>query len=281
MAVAGPGGHSGLGLRHNLRHIHAGAVIGIAWFASATLFSQEANSPAFEVASVKPSGPNESPMGRGIFTFPGGRIIANKCTLAKLIQDAFDIQPFQLAGGPRWINDDRYDIEAKPPASSQSASLNPREPKTPLSAEQRQMLQTLLVDRFRLKYHTETKQGPVYLLVRGGKELNLQDPKNKDAYPWAGGLGGGGITGDGLAGKNESMDDLCKRLMPYLGHPVLNRTGLSGSFDFRYAYDSGDARPDIVSAILASVQGLGLKLEASQGPVETFAIDSVEKPSGN
>jgi uncharacterized protein (TIGR03435 family) len=97
-----------------------------------------------------------------------------------------------------------------------------------MNAEQRQMLKTLLVDRFRLRFHTEIKEGPVYLFVKGGKGLDLQDAKNKDEYPWAGGLSGGGITGDGLAGRNESMDDLAKRLAPYLGHAVINRTGLTG-----------------------------------------------------
>ena len=148
----------------------------------------------------------------------------------KLIEEAFDIQPFQLSGGPRWINDDRYDIVAKPPASSQSIRANPPDPKTSMNAEQRQMLQMLLVDRFRLRYHTETKLGQVYLLVKSGSKLDLQDAKNKDEYPWAGGLGGGGISGDGLAGRNESMDDLARRLAPYLGHPVLNRTGLIATY---------------------------------------------------
>ena len=69
---------------HDLMRIRAGAVIGVALLASARLSGQDPISrPAFEVASVRPAGPNENPMGRGIFTFPGGRIIANKCTLAK------------------------------------------------------------------------------------------------------------------------------------------------------------------------------------------------------
>jgi uncharacterized protein (TIGR03435 family) len=267
---------------HDLMRIRAGAAISIALLAPTPLSGQDTNSrPAFEVASVKLAGPNENPMGRGIFTFPGGRITANKCTLAKLIEEAFDIQPFQLSGGPHWINNDRYDIVAKPPASSQSSRANPTEPKTSMNAEQRQMLQTLLVDRFRLRYHTETKEGPVYLLVRSGKELDMQEAKKKDGYPWAGGLGGGGITGDGLAGMNETMDDLCRRLAPYLGRPVLNKTGLHGAFDFKFSYSSGDPNPDVISVILESVQAIGLKLEGAKGPVGTLVIDSAEKPSEN
>lgn len=236
--------------------------------------------PSFDVASVKPAGPQENPLGRGIFTFPGGRIAAYKCPLEKLIEEAFSLQPFQISGGPGWVREDRYNIEAKPPASSKLSMSTPS-PKAPLEDEQRQMLQTLLVDRFQLKYHREAKDGPVYLLIRGNKDLKLQDAKNKGDFHWAGSLEGAAISGDGLAGENESMEDLAKRLSPYLGHPVLDRTGLKGFYDFRYEYRTDDARPDVISSILASVQGLGLKLEAGRGPVETLVIDHAEKPSEN
>jgi uncharacterized protein (TIGR03435 family) len=54
-----------------------------------------------------------------------------------------------------------------------------------------------------------------------------------------------------------------------------------GAFDFKYAYSSGDPRQEVISVILASLQGLGLRLEAAQGPTETLVIDSAEKPSEN
>lgn len=88
-------------------------------------------SPAFEVASIKPT-TAESPLGRGVFTFPGGRVVANGCTLEKLIEEAFRVDPYQVSGGPRWIRDDRYDVEAKPPESSGVSKLNPASAKTPL-----------------------------------------------------------------------------------------------------------------------------------------------------
>ena len=143
------------------------------------------------------------------------------------------------------------------------------------------MLQSLLVERFLLKFHRETREGAVYLLVKGNKPLKLVDTKEKDAYPWAGGLRGGGISGDGLAGTNASMEVLAKSLSWHVGRPVLDRTGLTGSFDFRTEYRSDEARPDVISSILASVQDLGLKLEASKGPVESIVIEHVEKPSAN
>ena len=77
------------------------------------------------------------------------------------------------------------------------------------------------------------------------------------------------------------MEDLAERLSPYLGRLVLDRTGISGSFDFKVEYPSDDARPDVISMILATVHDLGLKLEASKGPVEGMVIEHAEKPSAN
>jgi uncharacterized protein (TIGR03435 family) len=262
------------------------AAISLSLFARTGLVGQSAASPpSFEVASVKPAGPQENALGRGLFTFPGGRVGAYKCTLEKLMEEAFSLQPFQLSGGPNWVHEDRYNIEAKPPASSKLSQSTPS-PKAPLDDEQRRMLQTLLADRFQLKYHREAKDGPVYFLIRGNKDLKLQDAKDKGDFHWAGSLEGAGISGDGLAGTNESMEDLAQRLSAYLGHLVLDRTGLKGFYDFRYEYQPndghpGDAHPDIVSSILASVQGLGLKLEAGRAPVGTLVIDHVERLSEN
>uniref|UniRef100_Q029G9 Peptidase M56, BlaR1 n=1 Tax=Solibacter usitatus (strain Ellin6076) TaxID=234267 RepID=Q029G9_SOLUE len=236
--------------------------------------------PEFEVASLKPSTPATGEVG-GVYTYPGGRVEFRGCTLQYLIEQAFSIQPFQVSGGPGWMQQERYDIDAEPPASSKSSKSMPPYPKAPPNEEQRQMLQSLLVGRFGLKYHRETREGPVYLLVKGNKALKLVDSKDKNRYPWAGGIRGGMITGDGLAGINESMEDLAKRLSPYLGRPVLDRTGLSGSFDFRSEYSSDDVHPDVITMILSSVQDLGLKLTTSKGPVDGIVIEHAERPSAN
>ena len=74
------------------------------------------------------------------------------------------------------------------------------------------------------------------------------------------------------------MEDLAKRLGPYLGRPVLDRTELKGSYDFRVPYASDDPHPDVVSVILECVRELGLKLEASRGPIKTLVIDGAESP---
>jgi uncharacterized protein (TIGR03435 family) len=84
-----------------------------------------------------------------------------------------------------------------------------------------------------------------------------------------------------LAGKNISMPQLAKRLGRFMGRPVIDQTGLEGSFDFLYEQISDDPHPDVAAWIVTSVQALGLRLEASRGPVETIIVDHVERPSSN
>jgi uncharacterized protein (TIGR03435 family) len=258
--------------------------VSLAVLALPGLFAQPApDSPAFEVASVKPSGPQSKTL--GIYTFPGGRLTAENRTLQNLMEEAFGVQAFQISGGANWVREDRYDIDARPAASSKSNKANPPYPKAPPNDEQRQMLQSLLTDRFQLKYHRETREGPVYLLVKSKKELKIKDAKDKDDYPWVGGIPGGipggMITGNGIAGINISMPLLATRLSRYLERPVLDQTGIEGSFDFKSEYVSDDPHPDVTNSILISIQALGLKLESSRGPVETIVIDHAEKPSAN
>ena len=80
---------------------------------AAASFAQ--NLPSFEVATVKPADPKNNSV--GLYTYPGGRIRATRYSVFGLIIDAFDLKPFQVAGGPRWVTEERYDIEARPPAS--------------------------------------------------------------------------------------------------------------------------------------------------------------------
>jgi len=198
----------------------------------------------------------------GFYTFPGGRITCQGCTLEYLIMEAFDVQPFQISSAPSWLDADRFDLEARPPASSKSSKSNPALPKLPPNDEQRQMLRSLLIDRFQLKYHVEMKEGLVYILTKGKKELKLQEAKNKDEFPWAGSAGGGAPFAQGIRGANISMPQFAKRLSGSMDHPVLDQTGIVGSFDFKFEYVGDDPqKPDVMASILTSVQGLGLKLE--------------------
>ena len=246
--------------------------IGMAAVAPALPGQAAAGGPAFEVASVKEATPRDRII--GIYTYAGGRITASLYTLQMLIEEAFDVQPFQVSGGPHWMQVERYDLEAKPPQSSLSAKANPPYPKAPLNAEQRQMLVALLAERFQLKFHRETREGPVYLLVQSGKPLTLDKAKDPNAFPWAG-------AANGIAGTNITMPQFATRLSGFLKRQVMDRTGLEGAFDFKFELHAADPQPDMISSIFESLQGIGLKLEASRGPVQSIVIDHAEKPSAN
>lgn len=230
--------------------------------------------PAFEVATIKPA------MGgtAGFVTYSGGRMKCAFCNLGMLLMFAFDVQPYQIVGELDGDRHEGYSVEAIPPDSSELSKLNMAKPTIALTDEQRQMLQSLLIDRFQLRFHREHKTGPVYLLVRGSGELKLRAPKDKDDSPMA------GLASDGLVGRNASMPLLAARLSSILQRPVLDETGLSGSFDFKSAALGNDPSAeyqDIVASLLTSVQGIGLKLKSAKGPVETIVIDHVNQPSPN
>ena len=236
--------------------------------------------PEFEVATINPAGPKDNV--RGLFTYPGGRIVCSLCTVQYLMMEAFDIRDWQITGGPNWAKDAEYQIEAKPPETSLAIHLNNTDEKTAPSAEQRQMLQSLLMERFQLTIHRETRQGAVYLLERGKKTLQLRTPADPNEFHWAGGVEGMEINrGTGIAGRNISMPELAARLSRYLRRPVVDRTGLAGNYDFEFRSGDEDANADIPSAILSSIEGIGLKLSTGKGPVQTIVIDHMERPSEN
>jgi uncharacterized protein (TIGR03435 family) len=237
-----------------------------------------ANLPQFEVASVRPSGPNGREL-NGLRTYPGGRIIGKGVRLQYLLMVAFNLKRFQIVGGPGWtdlVTGQGFDIQAVPPADSASIHSNPTFSVDPPSDEERRMLQALLIDRFQLKYHIETREVQTYLLERGKGKLNLQPPSNKSEYPWA-----GGDYSTWYGGKNISMSQLAERLSNWLEHPVIDRTGLSGSFDIEYKPGDADNAADITGFLLTAMKALGLDLKAGKGSIETIVVDHIERPLPN
>lgn len=240
--------------------------------------------PRFEVASIKPVRMSDpAPLGIGFYVFAGGRAVASRCPLQYLLTLAFNVENFQIKGGPNWIDTNRYDIEAKPPASSPASKLDPPDFRSPPDDEERQMLLALLIDRFGLKFHRATEAGTVYLLERGSGPLRLDAPKDHGIMPWFGEVGGGRVMdGEGIGGQNISMSLLALRLSGYLERPVIDRTGLDGAFDFEVHTGNDDPDADIVSSILISIREIGLKLESAKGPVNKIVIDHLnEMPSQN
>jgi len=237
--------------------------------------------PEFEVASVRPSGSTQNEM-NGLYTYPGGSVVCHGCRVQYLIMEAMNILRWQISGAPTWadaVRGESFEIQAKPPESSLSSQSNPALPKLPPNDEQRQMLLSLLASRFQFKFHSVTKEGTVFLLTRTSRPLKLNPPADKNAFPWAGGMSG--WLAGGMRGMNISMPQLARRLSRYMECPVLDRTGIDGSFDFESRFGDENNDEDIPATVRIAMKGIGLDLVRGKGPVETIVVDHIEPPSEN
>jgi uncharacterized protein (TIGR03435 family) len=248
--------------------------------------SGAAKLPEFEVATIKLSdikhGGHVGPE-----TYPGGKVDVGFASLKSLVQFAFDVSSFQVTAPEKWMNETRYDITAIPPDDSPARKLNPPDIGMPMNAEQCLMLQSLLISRFGLKYHIESKEGPVYFLEKskGGltKAVKPTDPKDRGNVPKMVVVmyGGDDVTEQfPLKGRNTTMAYTARRLSDYLHHPVIDRTGIEGVFDFDIP-GTNDLETDISTAIFGEVKELGLTLRAGKGPMQTIVIDSASMPTEN
>jgi uncharacterized protein (TIGR03435 family) len=234
----------------------------------------------FEVASVKPADPDR----RGTtINFPNGTFNATGVTVKNCITLAYDIPSFQLAGGPSWIGDQRYDIVAKVAAGAVKASRDPER-----LPQMRAALQALLADRFQLVIHRETKMIPGYALVVAKSGLKLKETTDDGSPDF--GSNRGKFTAHEI-----SMELLARNLAGLLSRPVADTTGIKGVFDLNLewtpdevqspAKPGGEAAeppaPGGPSIFTALQEQLGLKLETQRTPVEMIVIDRIEKPTSN
>lgn len=209
-------------------------------------------------------------------------------------KNAYGLDTNQLFGLPKWAGSEKYEIEARIDGET-SYALSKLSGDQLKLAHQR-LLQSLLRDRFKLTVHNEPKQMPVYWLVVPKNGPTIRESKPGDQY--ADGiksrsgnligphmalvrLGGGRIAAQGLP-----LENLVSQLTAQLGRKIIDKTGLTGSYDFTLEWmpDAGPANrtdepgPSIFTALQ---EQLGLKLEPHVGPVDIFVIDHVETPSEN
>jgi len=233
----------------------------------------------FEVASIKPMG-NEGGKG-GLEILPGGGLRMGGVTLKGLIALAYGVMEDQINGAPAWTATVAYTVAAKPenphPADIGQSSFAPG---TPGWTRIQERLQTLLEDRFKLVLHKDTKESSGYALVpaKGGGKLE-QSPNN---------LPSGTMRSFGsITGRNGSMEMLCAVLSNYLGRKVENRTGLTGTYDYKLEYeqDTKDREnpPEFAKGTIfaALEKQLGLKLESGKVKSVTIIVDRVERLSEN
>jgi uncharacterized protein (TIGR03435 family) len=271
--------------------------------------AQSTGMARFDAASIKPisqQGPDIQGLG-DIQMLPGGRLRAEKVQLRYFIQNVYSLKPFQILGGPAWINSSHYEIDAK-------AEGNPN------ASQMRLMMQTLLEERFKLKVHHETKQLPVYELVVAKGGARLSEPKegscvmpdqNDSAFPPSPGqpLDCGRVrmmmspAGAQIRGGKVSMPELVRILSNALAQTVVDKTGINRTFDVQLDFTPDGAlagvppppapspssdpvrsapSPDSHGNIFGAIQEqLGLRLKSTKGPVDVLVIDSIERPSAN
>jgi bla regulator protein blaR1 len=281
----------------------------VAIFAAMPFFAQAQKGPSLpasqpdivaatpiEVASIRPSDPASC----GEYPIVDGHNdrFDMKCVKANLLLEmAYSVREFQIAGGPKWIGSTQYDIAVKTEFSP-NGNTGPGKDVAQLTDEERrangqrmrEILRALLADRFRVTVHNETREQTVLLLkiARGG-------PKLKEI---SSDVSGGLRPGRGfLAGTQVRIPFLAQTLSQIVGQPILDQTGLTGKYDFelRWTPDQSSpnsalgetltpqapADPDRPNIFTALQEQIGLKLESGKGPVALIVVDHIERPSPN
>jgi uncharacterized protein (TIGR03435 family) len=229
-------------------------------------------SQTFDVASVKPSakavGPDyNNQIALGPTTFNGRNV-----TLKRLIVEAYGVEPSQIFGGPKWLAENEYDIDAKVDRAVSKDQL-------------RTMLQPLLAARFRLAIHRETRELKVYELSvdKGGPKI--QPVKDGEGTPAP--LGSPHFHGELRELANlisvqltipVSTDDPTRpSIASGAPVPVFDKTGLTGTYDFDMEGRRGPGEPSFNRWQSVLQEQLGLKLESRKAQVEGIVVDSAER----
>lgn len=261
--------------------------------------------PAFDVASIKPSHAPGGPNSLFRVLAEPGKFTAEHVNVRFLLQYAYRLKDSQIFGAPAWLDSEHYSIEAK--QDDASAELLRNRSRDEQAERLRLMIQSMLVDRFKLTLHHETKELPLYVLVVAKNGPKIQEsadiPEDTTAPP-------GPPTPNGPQPRHsfrfdrgefkaisQNMDRFADLLSHQVGRPVLNQTGLKGNYDFTLQWTPqdgerpmpggppGEAAPPAdtsgPSIFTALQEQLGLRLEAQKGPVDTIVIDHVERPSEN
>jgi uncharacterized protein (TIGR03435 family) len=253
--------------------------------------------PSFDAVSIKPSSSSGGQLVRPV----GDRVVAEDASLRALIQFAYqatDGRRFfssQIVDAPRWVETDRFNIQAKASASG-----------GPIAAHQLQsMTQVMLEDRFQLKTHRVMRELPVYDFVVSKSGIKLkpaadQTPPAVDGDPitldpsalprgkfrqMARPSPSGAITLT-ILGSAVTLTAAINILQQYVDRPIVNSSGANGLYDIKLEFAFPQAQSTTedaqgVSAFTAVQEQLGLKLEAVKKPIEVLVIDRAEHPAAD
>jgi uncharacterized protein (TIGR03435 family) len=273
--------------------------------------------PQFEVATIKP---NKSGDGRVMMQIqPGGRLNATNVTLKLLIRNAYQLQDFQIVGGPSWLADEHFDIVAK--AESGDGLGDPFQSERRGEPSRGQlMMRQLLAERFKLVVHNEDREMSIFALVLNRSDGKLGPQIKVSEVDCAAMMGRG--RGRGPAGPpplpqpgqpmpcgiriapgnmavgGSTLAQFANSIGMFVGRIVVDKTGLTGNYDFNLTWTPDNLPPRPPGApepllngqpldpngpsIFTAVQEqLGLKLDSQKGPVSVLIIDRAEHPTEN
>jgi uncharacterized protein (TIGR03435 family) len=222
----------------------------------------------FESVSLKPKG-----VAAGVVSTRRlenkGQFEAENQSLQALIAYAYHVSDFQISGGPAWISSELYDLDIKAKPTVRGEEL-------------RQTVQKILSDRFKLATHRELKEQPIYELVVGANGSKLAEASSDDAkHPMM------LIQPVGhLQGKASKIAYLVPFLERQTGRTVIDKTGLTGAYDFTLDVSGLTAgppqSPEVLSALINQLsEQLGLELKPQTGLVDMIVIDHAEKVTSN
>lgn len=252
-----------------------GLVFALALLAATPTVAQD-QSATFEVAIVKPTDPS---FGGILVGFPGGQFSARGFTLRDLIAFAYSMDNRQVIDIPKALENDRWDIQGKLPADTQP---NPN--------VARPMLQALLAERFNLKFHRDTRDMPIYVVTVAKGGHRMKERKANDGGEARRML----FNGPNVPGRDVSVAMLAEGLQKLvLDRPIIDKTGLTGNFDFELHWrpeasqfggrggqlaSVNEDQPDIFTAMQ---EQLGLKLEPTKGAADVIVVERASPPSEN
>jgi uncharacterized protein (TIGR03435 family) len=224
--------------------------------------------PSFAVAVIKTSDPS-SQTGES-FESEGHHLQCRNARLIDIITVVYGLQPRQIVGAEPWLSKEKFDITGTPDV-----------PGVPNTAQFREMYQKLLAERFHLAVRQDARDMPIYALTvaKGGPKLRLADPSE----PVNAGSSGG--VERVMKFTNMSMQEFARNVDLFEDRPVIDRTGLTGSYDFTLRWTSqvtAETLPDAAPSLSTALrEQLGLRLDATRGKAEVLVIDHVERPSEN
>lgn len=266
-------------LLRRLRWVAAGIMAAVVVVLPGKIGAQEAQPqkimpadahPAFEVASIKLADPDEK---RDGFDVKGRHVLMENIPVMTMLVFGYGVSPKQVVGVPDWAKSEHWDVDGVPDVEG-----------APNLAQMQGMVQGLLTDRFGLKVHHETREVAGYALTvaKGGPKI-AKSQGDPNGLPRQNSHMNAGQRD--IKFTNNTMREFALAMQFYMSEPVVDRTGLTGRWDFELKWTTDETRAPVENAapgVFTAVQEqLGLKLEAGKTPTDVLVVDTVQRPSAN